>query len=104
MTMSPEALTQIDNALDTIRPEAREYVTSLDEIKIKTTKDNYGTVLGFLTRLKEDAGSDMAPLFLIAMVGEGYPLETASQLSTLFGWPASVDALLTREYLKVVAA
>lgn len=103
MTMSPEALTQIDNALDTIRPEAKEYVTSLDEISIKTTKDNYGVVLAFLTKLKDDAG-EMAPLFLIAMVGEGYPLETADQLATLFGWPQSVHSLLTREYLKEVAA
>ena len=103
MTMSPEALTQIDNALDTIRPEAKEYVTSLDEISIKTTKDNYGQVMSFLSRLQKDSG-EMAPLFLIAMVGEGYPLETASQLVTLFGWPTSVDSLLTREYLKEVVA
>ena len=104
MTMAPEALKQIDNALDTIRPEAKEYVTSLDEIRIKTTKDNYGPVLAFLGKLKEDAGSDMAPLFLIAMVGAGYPLGTAQQLRSLLGFPMTVDALLTREYLKEVAA
>jgi hypothetical protein len=104
MTMASEALAQIDKALDTIRQEAKEYVTSLDEIKIKTTKDNYGPVLAFLTKLKDDADADMAKLFLIAMVGAGYPLETASQLNTLFGWPATIDSLLTREYLKVVAA
>lgn len=101
--MNEQALAQVDNALDTIRPEAAEYVKSLDAISIKTTKDNYGTVLAFLTKLKDDAG-EMAPLFLIAMVGEGYPLATAQQLNTLFGWPASVDTLLTREYLKEVAA
>lgn len=104
MTITPEALTQIDNAVDTIRPEAKEYVTSLDEIRIKTTKDNYGQVLAFLTTLKDSAGADMPKLFLIAMVGEGYPLETASQLNTLLGWPSTVDSLLTREYLKVGAA
>jgi hypothetical protein len=96
--MNEQALIQVDNALDTIRPEAKEYVASLDAIKIKTTKDNYGPVLAFLTKLKNESG-ELAPLFLIAMVGEGYPLETAKQLNTLLGWPSSVDALLTREYL-----
>ncbi len=102
--MNDETLTRIDAALDTIRPEAKEYVASLDTIKISTTKDNYGTVLSFLTKLKDDVGGEMPALFLIAMVGEGYPLATAQQLNTLFGWPASVDTLLTREYLKEVAA
>lgn len=101
--MNDETLARIDAALDTIRPEAKEYVDSLGKIKIKTTQDNYGQVLQFLTKLQKDAG-EMAPLFLIAMVGEGYPLVTAEQLSTLFGWPSSVSSLLTREYLKEVAA
>ncbi len=101
--MNDETLTRIDAALDIIRPEAKEYVASLDAIKISTTKDNYGTMLAFLTKLQEYT-DDAAPLFLIAMVGEGYPLATAQQLNTLFGWPASVDTLLTREYLKEVAA
>lgn len=103
MTMSPEALAQIDNALDLIRPEATDYVKSLDEIKIKTTQDNYGSVMSFLSRLQKESG-EMAPLFLIAMVGAGYPRGTASQLVTVMGWPSSVEQLLTREHLKEVPA
>ena len=99
--MNDEPLARIDAALDNIRPAANEYVKSLHLLKIQTTKDNYGPVLAFLTRLQKESG-EMAPLFLIAMVGEGYPLATAKQLNTLFGWPASVDALLNREYLKDV--
>jgi hypothetical protein len=103
MAFTPEELAQVDKAVDTIRPEAKEYVTSLDAIRIKTTKDNYGEVLGFLTKLKQDVGIQMAAVFLIAMVGEGYPLVTATQLSNLFGMPQTVAQLLTREYTKVAS-
>ena len=96
MTMTNGVLQRIDAAVDTIRPEAREYVTSLDERRIKTTKDSYGDVMQLLSRLD----GEMAPLFLIAMVGEGYPLTTADELARLYGWPSTVTSLLQREYLK----
>jgi len=101
--MSPEALAQIDEAVDSIRPEAKEYVQSLELIRLSTSKDNYGEVMSFLSRLQKDAGQ-MAALFLIAMVGEGYPRVTAEQLVGIMGWPSSVSELLTREYLKAEAA
>lgn len=101
--MNEQALAQVDAALDTIRPEAKEYAESLDAVSIPTTKDNYGRVLSFLSSLQKDAG-EVAPLFLIALVGEGYPLETAQQLNSLLGWPSSVHELLTREADRTVAA
>lgn len=101
--MNEEVLAQIDKAVDSLRPEAKEYVQSLDLIKLKTTKDNYGNVMSFLSQLQQDAG-EMAPLFLIAMVGEGYPRITASKLVSVMGWPSSVEQLLSREYLKAEAA
>jgi hypothetical protein len=90
---------RVDAAVDVVRPEAKEYVDSLDAIKISTTKDNYGNVLGFLGKLLKASG-EMAPLFLIAMVGEGYPAETAHQLVTLFQWPVSVTEAIERAATK----
>lgn len=101
--MNDETLARIDAAVDVIRPEAKEYVTSLDLIKIKTTKDSYGNVMSFLARLQKESG-EMAPLFLIAMVGEGYPRVTAEELVSVMGWPSTISTLLTREYLKEATA
>jgi hypothetical protein len=96
-----EQLEAIDEAVENLRPEAKEYVTSLDAIRLRTTKDNYGEVLQFLVKLQKDAGTG-APLFLVAMVREGYPLVTATQLVGLLGWnTASVNPLLSRAYLEV---
>ncbi len=81
----------IDAAVDVVRPEAREFVAILSK-GIKTTKDNYGRVLALLSKLE----GETAPLFLIAMVREGYPADTADQLVTLFQWPVSVREAIER--------
>lgn len=97
--MGEAILDRVDAAVDVLREDAAEYVRTLDEVRIKTTKDSYGRVMELLTRLDGEA----APLFLIAMVREGYPLATAEQLATLYGWSASVPILLRRAYLQVDA-
>ena len=96
MTMTPEQLEQVDNAVELIRPEATEYLQTLSEISVPTTKDNYGEVMSFLSMLSKDAAGHMAPLFLIALVEEGYPADTADQLVSVMGWGSPIRELVAR--------
>ena len=66
-------------AIDSLRPEAKEFVESIMKDKFKTTKDNYGKVLAFVSPL----GKNGAMYFLAAMVREGYPKDTAVQISQM---------------------
>jgi hypothetical protein len=86
--MTPTEQKELMNkVIEDLRPEAREYVKSIMGDKFKTTKDNYGKVMGFLSSLSEKAGTKTAAiLFLAAMVREGYPKDTASQLGNIMGW------------------
>ena len=95
-TMNDDVLERIDAAVDMVRPEAKEFVTAIDLDRMKTTQDGYGRVMAMLSRLDGEMGA----LFLIAMVGEGYPLITADKLVGIMGWPSTVSVLLQREYLK----
>lgn len=74
-----------------MRPEAIEYLAALDK-GIKTTQDNYGRVMAFLSKLDGIGG----PLFLTALVAEGYPASTANQLVSLMGWSAGVSQAIER--------
>ena len=96
MNATSEQLAKVDEAVDLVRPEAADFVKALDLDHMRTTKDNYGRVMSMLSKLEVQT----AILFLIAMVGEGYPLVTATQLSHIMGWPSQIDDLLSREYLK----
>lgn len=62
--------------------EAEEFMTSLDEIKISVTQDNYGRVLGFIAKLPN---KEAQAGFLGALIDAGYPAETGSQVATLLG-------------------
>lgn len=95
VTITDEQLGQIDAAVDVILPEAQEYVDRILRDPIKTTKDNYGKVLAFLTGFP--SGSETGALFLIALVRAGYPRRTALQLVGIMGWPSTVAALIERE-------
>ncbi len=63
-------------------PEAEEYLISLSEIKIKTTQDNYGNVMAFLTKLPS---KEAQAGFLGALVDAGYPADTGDQLASIMG-------------------
>lgn len=95
-TITDEQFTRIDAAVDVILPEAQEYVDRILRDPIKTTKDNYGKVLAFLSGFPA-GGGETAALFLIALVRAGYPQWTALQLVQLMGWPSTVAALIERE-------
>jgi hypothetical protein len=92
-TMSDGILAKVDKAVDEVRPEAVEYLRILDGEQIRTTKDSYGNVMALLSKL---GGGEMAALFLIALVREGYPLGTAESLSGIMGFPATIPPLLQR--------
>lgn len=73
-------MTEAQNQLiESLRPEAKEFVEKIMKDPIKTTKDNYGKVLAFVSGL----GRNNAMYFLAAMVREGYPKTTAMQISQL---------------------
>jgi len=91
LTIAQPAEAQIDAAVDSMRPEAIEYLAALDK-GIKTTQDNYGRVMAFLSKLDGIGG----PLFLTALVAEGYPVVTAHQLVSLMGWSAGVSQAIER--------
>jgi len=81
MTITAEQQAKIDNAVETLRPEARELLNSFKG-QIKTTKDNYGNVMSFLSHINSKT---VQILFLRALVKEGYPAGTASQVASLMG-------------------
>ena len=93
MTTTTEALAQIDRAVDTLRPEAREMIDMIAADPIPTTQDSYGRVMRMLTALGDEGG----PLFLIALAREGYPNGTALKLAQIMGYTATVWALIERE-------
>jgi hypothetical protein len=66
-------------AVDSLRPEAKEFVEKIMNDKLKTTKDNYGRVLAFLSSFNKAESM----FFLAAMIREGYPKETAIQISQM---------------------
>jgi hypothetical protein len=72
----------INAAIEKIRPVAKELIAEIEKTPA-TTKDHYGEVMGFLSNL---GSKKIGQLFLAAMVREGYPKDTASQLTTLMGW------------------
>jgi len=71
----------IQKAVEALRPEAKLVVAELMNDPYKTTKDNYGKAMAYLTALGK-----YGPLLLAAMVKEGYPKITADQLKQLMGW------------------
>jgi len=70
----------LQDAIDYIRPEARELVTVA--LEDKTTKDGYGSMMSALSKMPDN---NMKKLLLIACVEEGYPKDTAEQLARIFG-------------------
>jgi hypothetical protein len=73
-----EKLKQIKEQL---RPDVKEFVQQVMNEPIKTTKDNYGTVMSFISSFPKA----MQKLFLSMMVEEGYPAITASQVADIMG-------------------
>ena len=63
-------------------PEAVEYCALLKGSMIHITQDDYGRVMGFLSKMPE---RDMQVAFLGAMIDAGYPRETAHSLSRIMG-------------------
>jgi len=73
---------KFEEVVELLRPDAKEFVMNVMGNQVKTTKDNYGHVMGFLGQLKPPMGQ----LFLMAMVKEGYPKNTADQIKQIMGW------------------
>lgn len=73
---------KFEEVVELLRPDAKEFVMNVMGNQVKTTKDNYGHVMGFLSQLKPPMGQ----LFLMAMVKEGYPKNTADQIKQIMGW------------------
>jgi hypothetical protein len=85
-TLPPEELDRLNvkfnQAVDIIRPEAKELVSTLQwDADSQTTKDGYGRVMQFLAGLP----GAIQVTFLRAMVDAGYPADTAAQLAEIQG-------------------
>ena len=78
--MKPELKEKYLRAIEAIRPEAREFVDSVMNEPLKTTENNYGKVMAFLSTFDNP---NLAKLFLVAMTKEGYPKTTADQISQI---------------------
>lgn len=69
----------LQDALNYIRPEARELVDAC--LADKTTQNGYGSLLSALSNFD----NNMKKLLLIAMVQEGYPKHTAESVARILG-------------------
>ena len=63
-------------------PEAREYIAMLNQSVSRSTQDDYGRVMGFLSGMPE---RDMQAAFLGAMIDCNYPEHTARSLANIMG-------------------
>ena len=79
MATNHEFVTRLREAM---APEAEEFVAMLAKDKMVTTQDNYGRVMGFLSKMPE---KDMQEAFLGALVDAGYPEVTAASLARIMG-------------------
>ena len=82
MKMTSEQKVKLLTAVESLRPEAKEFLDSL-KTEPKTTKDHYGRVMSFISRFDNKM---MGQLFLVALTKEGYPKDTASQIMSIMGW------------------
>jgi hypothetical protein len=78
--MTTEQKEKYLKAIEAIRPEAKEFVDAMMNEPIMTTENNYGQVMAFLSTFDN---RNLAKLFLVAMVREGYPRSTAGQISQI---------------------
>jgi hypothetical protein len=85
MALTPEQKERYLKIVEALRPEAKEFTDQMMKDPIKTTKDNYGKVMAFISKLEEDK-KGFGMLFLIAMQKEGYPAGTAGQIRQIMGW------------------
>ncbi len=83
MALTCEQRERFEAIVEKLRPEAKEFVSQMLNDPQKTTKDNYGKVMGLLSGFKDGR---MGFLFLMAMEREGYPKSTANQLRQIMGW------------------
>jgi hypothetical protein len=82
---------KIDKAVAHVMPEAKELVERLTSDPMKTTKDNYGRLMSFLSRLGEN-DKLLQWLMLEAVTRCGYPLQTACQVARILGMRPPVAA------------
>ena len=73
---------KFEEVVELLRPDAKEFVQEMLKDRMKTTQNNYGKVMSFVSQLKPPMGQ----LFLMAMVKEGYPKITADQIKQIMGW------------------
>ncbi len=71
-----------DMLREAFEPEAVEYLETLKGVKVKTTQDNYGVVMAFLSYLPS---KEAQAGFLGAMIDAGYPQDTGDQLASIMG-------------------
>jgi hypothetical protein len=83
--MTAEQKAAIKKVIESLRPEAKEFTDQMLKDPYKTTQNNYGKVMAFLTQL-ENQQKNFGIIFLMAMEKEGYPKTTADQLRQLLGW------------------
>jgi len=83
--MTEEQRERFTKIVDLLRPDAKEHVKELMADPYKTTKDNYAKVMALVSALEKD-NKGTGQLFLVAMVKEGYPKQTADQIRSILGW------------------
>jgi hypothetical protein len=72
----------VDRMRVAFAPEAAEFTKMMLDDPIKTTKDNYGRVMSFLSMMPEP---EMKLAFIAAMADAGYPAATAAALTRVMG-------------------
>ena len=85
MQMTAEQRTKIEGAINLVMPETKELVASLMNDPFKTTQNNYGKAMAFLSSL-EKTSPVYAKVFLMAMQRAGYPAITVAHLRQIMGW------------------
>jgi hypothetical protein len=81
-TQTCERKEAFEKVVEMLREDAKVFTSQMLKDPMKTTQNNYGKVMGFLSQLKPPMGQ----LFLMAMVKEGYPKITADQIKQIMGW------------------
>jgi hypothetical protein len=83
--MTCEQKERFTKIVEALRPEAKEFTNQMLKDPMKTTQNNYGKVMAFISSL-EAKKRGFGFLFLMAMEKEGYPSMTASQIRSIMGW------------------
>ena len=80
--LTPEEKQKLLNAIELLRAVAKALVQLVMSEPLET-KDNYAKVLAFMSGM--EASKLKQQLFLLAMIKEGYPKDTAMEIANILG-------------------